>query len=304
MRRYGYVGCAVVAIIVIGWSSAAGGAIIGSHSFSWWDDPALGVVVTPLGGPPPSAAAVRLLDLKEWHLDQPQTTQWYAGAAIAGLPANPFNAVNRTGMTAGSVIPAVAGAEAFIYEITNVNFGSGNGFTFSGGGGANDLSGINIVDLHGALNITAPAVGSQFMFTNGQLGAILDLTGGYAPAAQQDWDFNAHSGIGNFEWDIPNWPGPTDPLPPAPPPVVRPGVLLGSSAVLGYAMPGNWLDAVNDGWVHSWDFPPMIPPPSSQVNITPTVPGFSGPMVIPEPASLMLLAAGGWVIVGRRRRRR
>jgi len=35
-------------------------------------------------------------------------------------------------------------------------------------------------------------------------GAILDLTPALVPAAPQDWDFNAHSGIGSFEWDILN----------------------------------------------------------------------------------------------------
>lgn len=293
-----------VAAALLAWTSAAGAAILGAHSFSWWDDPAAGVVVTPLGGPAPGPGAVHLINLREWHLDQAQSTQWYNGMAIAGLPPNPFNAANRTAMTAGSAIPAVNGSEAFIYEITNVNFGSGNGFSFSGGSpGVNDLSGINVADLHGALNVTAPFAGSQFMFTTGQLGGILDLTGGYAPGALQDWDFNAHSGIGNFEWDIPNWPGPNDPFPPPPPPAtVRPGVLPGTSAVFGYAMPGNWLDAVNDGWVHSWDFPPAAP--SFQVNVTPTVMGFSGPMVIPEPGTLAIISIGGLVVLGARGKRR
>ena len=303
MRKH-WIWMAIAVIGVLAWSQVAGAAILGSHSFSWWDDPVGGVIVTPLGGPAPGPGAVRLVDVNEWHLDQAQTAQWYMGGAVAGLPANPFNPLNRTGVTAGSVIPGVANSEAFVYEIANVNFGSGNGFTFSGGNpGVNDLSGINVTDMFGALNITAPFPGSQFMFTPGQLGSILDLTPGYAPAAQQDWAFNAFAGAGNFEWDIPNWPGPADPIPAIPPPVVRPGVLAGTSAVFGYAMPGNWLDAVDSGWIHSWDF--VQPNPSFQVNVIPTVPGFSGPMAIPEPGSLALLAVGGlWVGAARRRSRR
>ena len=282
----------VIGVLLIGvWPSTAGAAVLGQHAFSWWDDP-LGagtVVVLPQGVPGPPGGT-HLMDLEEWHLDQAQTTQWYAGGAVPGLPVNPFNAANRTGMTPGSVIPGVAGAEAFIYELTNVNYQSGNGpvggppFTFTDpqppGPGVNDLSGINIIDTWGALNISAPFAGSQFMFTH-LLGPtdILDMTAG-SVGAVSDWDFNTFAGPGNFEWDIS--------------PAAGPGVVSGlPPAVFGYAMPGNWQDAVNDGWVHSWE--PLGP---TQVNIANGFGGFSGPL--PEPASLFLLLLGGLAALRRR----
>ena len=59
-------------------------------------------------------------------------------------------------------------------------------------------------------------------------------------------------------------------------------------------MPGNWLDAINDGWVHSWE--PVGP---GQVNIANGTGGFSGP--VPEPSTLGLLTIGGLLLARRRR---
>lgn len=278
-------------------AAAANAAILGQHHFTWWDDGLL-TYVTPQNVPPPSPGAVALFDVDEWHLDQPQTTAWYAGVQIAGMPPNPFNPANRNGMTPGSAIPAVNNAEGFIYQIRNLNYFSGNGFPPLGMPpysfttpppplGQNDLSGINIMDTHGALVITPPALGSQFMSSfSFPSGTILDLTPGFVPGVFQDWDFNAHSGPGNFEWDMINTPGV--------------GAFAGGPPVVfGYAMPGQWFDAVNNGWVHSWNFPPQGAPPF-QVNITPTLPGFSGPW-IPAPGVIALALAAGFLSARRNR---
>jgi uncharacterized protein (TIGR03382 family) len=293
-------------MVVASLPTVATAGILGQHAFTWWDDPqAPGVVVTPLGSPPPNPAAVQLFDFEEWHLDQAQTTQWYAGAPVGGLPVNPFNPGNRTGVTFGSAFPAVAGAEGFIYRLTNVNYGSGNGlpagppFTFTDpvppGPGVNDISGINIIDTHGALGVSTPFPGSQFMFTTIQASAILDTTPG-SLIAPQDWDFNAFS-PGSFEWDLS--------------PGAGAGVVSGfPPAVFGFAMPGNWRDAVNNGWVHSWN--PNLPAgPALQVNITaPIVFGFSGPQPLPsttpEPSTFTLAILGLLTLgmTGRRRRSR
>lgn len=281
---------------VVALPAAAAAGIIGQHHFSWWDDPQMGVMVTPQNLPPPTPNSILLLNLDEWHLDQPQTTAWYNGLPILGLPPNPFNPANRTGMTPGSVPAPVAGAEGFIYQIKNINYGSGNAnaaglpFSFTDpvppGPGVNDLSGINIIDTWGALNVSPALPNSQFMFTT-LLGpsAILDLTPG-SVVAPQDWDFNAFAGPGNFEWDIS--------------PANGAGVVMGlPSGVFGFAMPGNWLDAVNDGWVHSWN--PMGP---AQVNIANGFGGFSGPRVIPEPATLAIVILSGAFLCRRKRRRK
>ena len=277
----------LTALCVVALAAAPAAAnIIGQHHFTWWDTPG-GVVVTAKGAPPPVPNAIQLIDLDEWHLDTAQTSAWYAGAAVAGLPPNPFNPANRTGII-GAPVP-VNNAEAFIYQITNVGYGSGNGLSFSGPAGfpgVNDLSGINIIDTGGVLGITAVVPGSQFISTTlpgaAAPSTVLDLTPG-SILQPQDWDFNAFSGAGNFEWDIS--------------PAASSGVVIGQPpAVLGFALPGNWLDAVNNGWIHSWN------PQAAQVNLTPAMPGFSGPRVIPEPVSLVLL--GGGVVFLRRRRRK
>jgi len=296
----------VAAGLVFARASPASATILGHHAFTWWDDPALGVTVTPLGAAPPAPGSVALLDLEEWHLDQAQTTAWYAGALPPPtMPPNPFNPANGAAII--GAIPPVAGAEAFIYKITNTGFIHGNGFTFSNpppgppGPGSNYISGINIIDTHGALAVAAPFAGSQFMSTAGALGLVLDLTPGHVPGTLQDWDFNAFAVGASFEWDIPNEPGPIHPGAGA---LLRPGVIAGTSAVFGFAMPGNWLDAVNDGWVHSWDGPFVPPgPPSNQVNLTPAVVGFSGPMV-PEPGTMTLVLAGVYLLGKRHRTRR
>lgn len=289
---------ALVASVLVGVCGAAVHAqVLGSHSFTWWDD-GVAAKVTPFGAQPPTANSVQLFHVNEWHLSQAWTTNWYNGQAVPGLPTNPFNALNRNAVSPGSVINAIAGAEAFIYEITNVSYASGNGFpplgappySFTGPPGSpgqNDLSGINIRDTHGALNITPPAAGSQFMSSfSFPSGTVLDLTAGFVPGALQDWDFNAHSGPGNFEWDMPNTPGV--------------GAFSGGpSIVFGYAMPGNWFDAVNDGWVHSWNFP-NPPQPPFQVNLTPTLLGFSGPQ-IPAPSVAVIAGLAGMLSVRRRR---
>ncbi len=277
----------LLTILLLCTSTHASAAILGQHHFSWWDDPVLGVLIAPLGGPPPTANAIQLFDLDEWHLDQAQTTQWYNGQAVVGLPINPFNAANRNGII--GAIAGIANSEAFIYQITNLNYFNGNGpFTFTSpappGPGTNDLSGINIVDTGGALAIALPVPGSQFMFSsNLVVGTILDLTPGSAGvAASQDWDFNAFTGPGNFEWDI-DTEG------------------VGASAALqpivfGFAMPGTWLDGVNRGHVHSWSAPgPNNVPPPLQVNIAGPQFGFSGP-IIPEPSTLSM--TNGALIVG------
>ena len=286
----------VVAVAVLLFAGTAPASIIGQHAFTWWDVNG-GIIVSPIGQDPAPGISIRLLDLKEWQLDQVQTTAWYNGQAIAGLPANPFNAANRTGLI-GAITPQ-ASAEAFIYEITNVNYFSGNGFLWSDpappGPGINDLSGINIIDSGGALAISGLAAGSQFISTTIAASTMLDLTAGSVFGTPQDWDFNAYAGGGNFEWDIRSENGA--------------GVVSGlPSAVLGFAMPGNWLDRVNDGWVHSWNAsdpsqPPPPPPTSIQVNLLNSVGGFSGPAIIPAPAAIGSgLALLG--MIGMRRRRR
>ncbi|MCC6676002.1 MAG: hypothetical protein IT436_02555 [Phycisphaerales bacterium] len=283
----------VGAAMVLGFAGSAAAGILGQHHFTWWDD---GVVasVTARGAPPPTPGSIPLFDIDEWHLDQAQTTQWYAGMAIAGLPNNPFNPMFRNGLTPGSVIPAMAGAEAFIYQATNINYGSGAGFppfglppySFTGPPGLvgmNDLSGFNIRDTGGALQVAMPAAGSQFMSSFSiPTGTVLDMTPAFVAGVLQDWDFNAHSGPGNFEWDLPG---------------VGVGAFIGGPGVVfGYAMPGNWLDQVNDGWAHSWNNPAGAVP--VQVNQTPTLFGWSGPAV-PGPGGLVLMA--GLMVLRRRR---
>ena len=279
-------------------ASTTSGQVLGRHHLTWWDDPMAGVLVTIRNAPAPTPNAVPLFHMDEWHLDQPSTTLWYNGGAIAGLPSNPFNAANRNGMTAGSVIVPVAGSEAFVYQITNVNYFDGNGpppfqappFSFTGGPGPgqNDLSGINIVDTHGALQLTPPAAGSQFMASSNLVaGRILDLTpGSLGIPASQDWDFNSYTGPGNWEWDIDT---------------AGIGASIGlTPIVFGFAMPGNWRDAVNMGHVHSWTVPPGGVP--TQVNVAGPVLGFSGP-VIPTPSVGAAVLSGAALLASRRRRR-
>lgn len=245
-------------------------------------------MVTSLGAPAPTTGAIRLFDLEEWHLDQTQTTQWYNGTST--IPAtvsvtNPFNIANRTGVTIGSVLPTITGAEAFVYRITNINYAGGNGlggattFSFTNGVGINDLSGIEILDTHNALQASQPAANSQFMFTT-QSGpnAILDLTPASTNQNMQDWDFNLSANA--FSWHISTGVGA--------------GVTSGfPSGIFGYAMPGNWVDAVNAGSVNSNGFPPAT-------NLTPPLSGFSGPAV-PEPSSLALVSFASLALLRRRR---
>lgn len=287
----------IVACAMGGFATLAGAQVLGQHHLTWWDDAALGVSVTLQGAPPPTPNAIALFNLDEWHLTQAATTNWYLGLPVANLPVNPFNGANRMGMTPGSLIPAVGGAEGFIYQITNVNYFNGNGpppfqappFSFTtppAGLGQNDLSGINIRDTHGALGISGIAPGSQFMFSaNLVVGTVLDLTPGtLGIPASQDWDFNAYTGPGNWEWDIDT---------------AGIGASIGiGPIVFGFAMPGNWQDARNAGHVHSWNMPIGAPP--FQVNIAGSIDGFSGPL--PSPAGAMVLLGLG-CLVGRRSRR-
>ena len=296
MKRIRSIQLSLACLSLISAAAPAAANVLGQHHLTWWDDINAGVIVTLQGAAPPTQNAMALFNMDEWHLDQAQTSQWYAGAAIAGLPPNPFNPAVRTGII-GAPVP-VNNAEGFIYQITNLNYGSGNGMPAMGpfsftmpvppGPGINDLSGINIVDTHGALGISAPVAGSQFMFTTLNPAAptkVLDLTPASAFGAIHDWDFNAYSGAGNFEWDIRSENGA--------------GIVIGlQPAVFGFAMPGNWLDAVNDGWAHSWSasLPPPPPPPSSiQVNFanSANLDGYSGPAPIPEPATWVLMICGG-----------
>ena len=275
-------------------AGAARADVLSEHHFAWWDTPA-GVVVTSQAGPPPAEGTLLLL-VDEWHLDQQQTADWYAGRPIPGLPDNPFQPANRSGLTAGSAIAPVRGAEAFVYRLTNVFYVNGDVDPFTNQpfsfdwerNGVNQISGINIRDTWGALAVAAPAPNSQFMFSSG----ILDLTARAvsAPPANQDWEFNTFAGPGNFEWDIQpdNGEGafPPDPFP--------------NPVVFGFAMPGKWQDDVSGGWVHSWSYP-MGPSP---VNVTPTVPGFSGPRpgpptgpvsMAPDPVTIRL--GDGFVVI-------
>jgi len=284
--------------VVSGFALSAGANVLGQHHFSWWDDAQLGVMIMPQGAPAPTPGAVHLFDVDEWHLDQAQTSQWYAGQMVAGVNAtNPFNAANRNGMTLGSQIVPIVGGELFLYQLNNINYGAGNGvlapFSFTNGVGMNDLSGINISDTHGALNFASPMAGSQFMFShNIPMGSILDLTSGAAGiGASQDWDFNAFSGGGNFEWDIQETNGVSNGVG---------GVIGLPPLVFGFAMPGNWGDAVNDGWVHSWNLPGGGALPW-QVNQANGFGGFSGP-AIPSPSSFFLLGCGALLATLHRRR--
>ena len=62
----------------------------------------------------------------------------------------------------------------------------------------------------------------------------------------------------------------------------------GPSAVFGYVMPGTWNDALNDGWVHSWDQAGV----GLQVNIAKGTNGLSGPKAVPVPAAILLPGSG------------
>ncbi len=285
----------VGALLSLG-GSAVVGQVLGNHDRMWWDDPNFGVLSNPRNLPPPTPQSMPLFRMTEWHLSQAATQAWYNGLPIPGLPLNPFNAANRNGMTVGSAIVPVNNAEAFIYEVTNLGYFNGNGpppfqappYTFTtppGMLGQNDLSGINIIDTHGALQLALPVAGSQFMFShNLVVGSILDLTPASAGIpASQDWDFNAYTGPGNWEWDIDTaGVGASMALP---------------SIVFGYAMPGNWLDALNDGHAHSWNMPAGAAP--FQVNVAFANQGWSGPM-IPAPTAGLALAIGAAGLLRRR----
>ena len=68
--------------------TAAHAAILGQHSFTWWDD-GVACNVTPFGAQPPTLASVPLFHVNEWHLDQLSTTNWYNGGAVPRPPGQP-----------------------------------------------------------------------------------------------------------------------------------------------------------------------------------------------------------------------
>lgn len=258
----------VAAGLILGIACGEGkGAVLGIYETFWWDDPVTNsVVVTPTIALKPSPDAELLLGLIMEHLDQAQTTDFYNS-----LP-DPWYGVKA----------AVTDAEAFIYTVTNGSYGSGNGppwtvgpFSFTtppGNLGANGISGINIIDTHGALNVAMPVPNSQFIYTTR---GILDFSPTSTPGAEEDWEFNAVSGPGNFEWTLS--------------PALGNGIVgPGDRAVFGFAMPGHWQHAFNDGWVHSWqqDGP-------SPVNTAFAINGYLGPSVIPEPTTLAV-----WSLLG------
>jgi len=316
-------GLAFASLLIMPATSNA--TILQSSSVSWWYDPSFPILLhTPLGVAPAIAPdATRLLDIKSWHIDQTQTQAWYAGQDVLGLPRSPFNlnppvippaiSVDLL-LTVGSTIIPIEGAEAFVYEITNVNYDSGNSFSFSTptGSGNTGISGVRISAPGEPLPGNDIVPGSQFMskyrlfpinLAHTLFGSVneVDLTTYQQDSELRDWVMNASEDI---EWllGIDDFLATFTGVPPG-----DESALIGESFVFGFAMPGHWSAQVVGGSVNSWKAGHGSD--AELVNATPRTIGFLAPnerilgpneqVKATEPTTLAVfgfgLAALGWM---------